>query len=168
MWRPLIDSVEDWPLAVCDGRTVDGSDLVETDHVRRQYSGSTLYMMHNPAQRFYYMSKQSKNEVLIFKNFDSKPDVEAKCKYNRPASRPPLSCVFFSFLCRLLYLSTSIVPEKTPPTQKRAFILSPLFSNQSYVNTDAPHASFLHPHATVNTPPRESIEVRAFVFTVSS
>ncbi|MCJ1424315.1 hypothetical protein MMC29_002202 [Sticta canariensis] len=108
VWRPLIDSVEDWPLAVCDGRTVDGSDLVETDHVRRQYSGSTLYMMHNSAQRFYYMSKQSKNEVLIFKNFDSKSDVEAKY---------------------------------------------------------APHASFLHPYATVNTPPRESIEVRAFVFT---
>lgn len=111
VWRPLIDSVEDWPLAVCDGRTVDGSDLVETDHVRRHYSGSTLYLMRNPAQRFYYMSKQSKNEVLIFKNFDSKPDVGAKY---------------------------------------------------------APHASFCHPHATINTPPRESIEVRAFVFTFPS
>ncbi|MCJ1467360.1 hypothetical protein MMC07_005984 [Pseudocyphellaria aurata] len=111
IWRPLIDSVEDWPLAVCDGSTVDGSDLVETDHVRRQYSGSTMYLMHNPGQKFYYMCKQSKSEVLIFKNFDSRFDVEAKY---------------------------------------------------------APHASFHHPHATINTPPRESIEVRAFVFTFPS
>lgn len=65
---------------------MDGSDLVETDHVRRHYSGSTLYLMRNPAQRFYYMSKQSKNEVLIFKNFDSKPDVGAKCKQSRSDS----------------------------------------------------------------------------------
>lgn len=65
---------------------MDGGDLVETDHVRRHYSGSTFYLMHNPAQRFYYMSKQSKNEVLIFKNFDSKPDVEAKCRQCRSDS----------------------------------------------------------------------------------
>ena len=83
VWRPLIDSVEDWPLAVCDGQTVNGSDLVETDHVRRQYSGSTLYLMRNPNQRFYYMSKQSKDEVLIFKNFDSQPEVKATCKLPR-------------------------------------------------------------------------------------
>lgn len=75
--------MEDWPLAVCDGQTVDGRDLVETDHVRRQYSGSTLYLMRNPNQRFFYMSKQSKDEVLIFKNFDSKPEVKAKCKSHR-------------------------------------------------------------------------------------
>lgn len=30
---------------------------------------------------------------------------------------------------------------------------------------DAPHASFLHPDATATTQPRESIEVRALVFT---
>lgn len=72
--------MEDWPLAVCDGQTVDESDLVETDHVRRQYSGSTLYLMRNPNQRFFYMSKQCQDEVLIFKNFDSKSEVIAKRK----------------------------------------------------------------------------------------
>jgi hypothetical protein len=75
----LVDTVKDWPLAICDGTTVNLDDLVETDHVRRQYTGSTLYLKHNNAQRFYYMDGQGKNDVLIFKNFDSKKSVKAKC-----------------------------------------------------------------------------------------
>ncbi|KAF7504096.1 hypothetical protein GJ744_002861 [Endocarpon pusillum] len=108
VWRPLIDCVEDWPLAVCDGTTVEASDLVEADHVRRQYTGSTLYVRFNPRQEFYHMSKQRRNEVLIFKNFDSDP--------TKPASF-------------------------------------------------APHASFRHPHTPGIFIPRQSIEVRALVFT---
>ena len=80
VWRPLIDSVEDWPLALCDGGTVDRSDLVEADHIRRHYMGSTLYLMSNAKHRFYYLSKQSKDDVVIFKNFDSSPTVAASCK----------------------------------------------------------------------------------------
>jgi hypothetical protein len=80
VWRPLIDSVEDWPLALCDGGTVDRSDLVEADHIRRHYMGSTLYLMSNVKHRFYYLSKQSKDDVVIFKNFDSCSTVAASCK----------------------------------------------------------------------------------------
>ena len=89
--------MEDWPLAVCDGQTADESDLVETDHVRRQYSGSTLYLMRNPNQKFFYMSKQSKDEVLIFKNFDSKSEVKAKCKSQGLHMANPISLLIFDF-----------------------------------------------------------------------
>jgi hypothetical protein len=75
----LVDAVKDWPLAICDGTTVSPDDLVETDHVRRQYTGSTMYLKHNDSQRFYYMNEQGKNDVLIFKNFDSKKRVKGKC-----------------------------------------------------------------------------------------
>jgi len=108
VWRPLEYPVTDWPIAVCDGRTVSLSDLVEADHVRRQYTGSTMYLQHNLAQKFYYLDNQTKDEVLIFKNFDSARNVAAKY---------------------------------------------------------APHASFQHPNPPNNGHPRESIEVRAFVFT---
>ncbi len=81
VWRPLIESVEDWPLAICDGSTVKQSDLVEADHIRRHYMGSTMYLMPEENQKFYYMSRQNKEDVLIFKNFDSSPDVRARCKY---------------------------------------------------------------------------------------
>ncbi|KAL9609701.1 MAG: hypothetical protein Q9167_005551 [Letrouitia subvulpina] len=119
VWRPLIDSVEDWPIAVSDGRTIKRCDLVEADHVRRHYTGSTMYLMPDPQQQFYYMSKQSKNDVLIFKNFDSKRDVDA-------------------------------------PSNKHRLLIDEIV---------APHASFLHPDATADATPRESIEVRALVFT---
>ncbi|CZR52359.1 uncharacterized protein PAC_02236 [Phialocephala subalpina] len=80
VWRPLVNSVEDWPLAVCDGSTVNQNDLVEADHIRRHYMGSTMYLQHHESQQFYFMSKQSKDDVLIFKNFDSRKDVAANCK----------------------------------------------------------------------------------------
>lgn len=74
-----MSSVEDWPLAVCDGSTVDHQDLVEADHIRRHYMGSTMYLKHNAQQKFYFMSKQTKDEVLIFKNFDSERGAAATC-----------------------------------------------------------------------------------------
>lgn len=59
--------MQGWPLAVCDGSTVREEDLVETGHVRKRYTGSTLYLMHNPAQRFLFMSAQGRDDVLIFR-----------------------------------------------------------------------------------------------------
>jgi hypothetical protein len=80
IWRPLIHAVEDWPLAICDGRSIREQDLIETDHVRRHYTGSTLYLLHHPEQRWYYMGNQGKEDVLIFKNFDSHSRDGAKGK----------------------------------------------------------------------------------------
>ncbi|KIW66777.1 hypothetical protein PV04_06072 [Phialophora macrospora] len=108
LWRPIVDAVRDYPLAICDGSTVSPSDLVEADHVRRHYMGSTMYLKHNERQKFYFMSRQTKDEVLIFKNFDS---------------------------------------AETPAA------------------TYAPHASFLDPDIPEAFTPRQSIEVRALVFT---
>ena len=88
VWRPLIRSVQDWPLAVCDGATVRRSDLVETDHIRRHYTGSTMYLQHSAEQRFYYMSRQGKEDVLIFKQFDSQSNISGQCPYGSP-----LSCI---------------------------------------------------------------------------
>jgi hypothetical protein len=34
-----------------------------------------MYMMYNPKQKFYYLGGQRDDEVLIFKNFDSREDV---------------------------------------------------------------------------------------------
>ncbi|KAH9985174.1 hypothetical protein F4779DRAFT_632510 [Xylariaceae sp. FL0662B] len=76
VWRP-IGQVREWPLALCDGRTVDDSDLVECDHIRRHYTGSTMYLLERPRHRWYYLSNQTPDEVIIFKNFDSSENVEA-------------------------------------------------------------------------------------------
>lgn len=78
-----MDEVGDWPLALCDGRTVKPGDLVETDHIQRKYTGPTMYMMHNPGHKFYYLGGQRTDEVIIFKNFDT---LEGVCPCEFPLS----------------------------------------------------------------------------------
>lgn len=45
-----------------------------------------MYLQHNPEQRFYYMSKQGKDDVLIFKQFDSQGNIPGQCSYQVPTS----------------------------------------------------------------------------------
>lgn len=108
VWKPLRNPVEDWPLAVCDGSNVEYSDMVETDHVRRLYTGANMNVMYRAKYRWHYLHKQSESEVLLLKQFDSASNVKAR------------------------------------------------FS---------PHVSFEHPNVPTGAPRRESIEVRALVFT---
>lgn len=81
IWRPIVDVVEDVPLALCDARTTTPEDMVETDHVRKHYLGAALYLMAREKYRWYYLHRQRKDEVTLLKMFDSDPDVEAKCEY---------------------------------------------------------------------------------------
>ncbi|KAM0812687.1 hypothetical protein AB5N19_12678 [Seiridium cardinale] len=75
LWRPINGPVQMWPLALCDGRSVSKACLVESDRVRRNYTGGTTFVLEEPCRRWHYLSKQGVNEVTIFKNFDSKSDV---------------------------------------------------------------------------------------------
>ncbi|KAF2790169.1 hypothetical protein K505DRAFT_221899, partial [Melanomma pulvis-pyrius CBS 109.77] len=75
--KPL-KPVTNWPLAVCDTRTVRIDDLVTTDTVRRKYTGETFYAKFNPEQRWYYMPNQDPDEVLLLKIFDSRMDAETR------------------------------------------------------------------------------------------
>ncbi|PSS22369.1 hypothetical protein M430DRAFT_137540 [Amorphotheca resinae ATCC 22711] len=81
VWRPLQHAVEDWPLAVCDGSTVDDNDLLETDIVRRDFRehvGANMFALHRERYRWYYLSRQQPDEVLIFKQFDTESGVKAR------------------------------------------------------------------------------------------
>ncbi|KAF2000919.1 methyltransferase CmcJ [Amniculicola lignicola CBS 123094] len=77
VWKPLDHAVEQWSLAVCDGNTILPTALVETDSVRRENTTTLYYATHSSEQRWYFLNKQTPDEALIFKHFDSKPDVKA-------------------------------------------------------------------------------------------
>ncbi|PSN60877.1 methyltransferase CmcJ [Corynespora cassiicola Philippines] len=77
VWKPLVNSVEEWPLAVCDGTTVDPSCMIETDSIRKDNISTNYYATFSTAQKWYYLHNQSPDEALIFKHFDSKPNVRA-------------------------------------------------------------------------------------------
>lgn len=71
VWRPLVDPVEDYPLALCDARTLKPTDLVDTERRARDHTGEIQLALHNPAQRWYYYPDMRPDEVLLFKTFDS-------------------------------------------------------------------------------------------------
>jgi hypothetical protein len=79
-------TVEDWPLAVADGSNVSLDDFLETDHVRRKYKGASLNLMYRPGYRWFYLEHQTKDEVILFKNFDSSNRAKAACKYSNEFS----------------------------------------------------------------------------------
>ncbi|KAJ5565073.1 hypothetical protein N7513_001315 [Penicillium frequentans] len=73
MWRPIGGPVEDDPIAVCDGRTLDTTKLIGTNMIRGDYNGTLMYPLYDPthACQWYYMSGQGVEDVLLFKSFDS-------------------------------------------------------------------------------------------------
>ena len=68
-----MDVIHDRPIAICDASTIKRGDLVEADHVRKHYSGTNYYALSSPHYRWYYLNKQTKDEVTLVKIFDSFP-----------------------------------------------------------------------------------------------
>ncbi|KAK3357867.1 methyltransferase CmcJ [Lasiosphaeria hispida] len=78
VWRPINNTVEDYPLAFCDPSSVPTQDHVECDHVRRKFKGANMYFHFGEKQKWYYLGQQQPEEVLLMKMFDSDPSVKAK------------------------------------------------------------------------------------------
>ena len=78
VWRPINRRVDDQPLAVSDGSLVDEDDLLATDHVTRHHVGETYNVLHRTKYRWYYISHQEVDEVLLFKTYDSSTGVPAR------------------------------------------------------------------------------------------
>jgi hypothetical protein len=74
--------VKDWPLCLCDAGTVQPGDLVESDHVRKAYTGMTMYALESELYRWYYLSEQKRSEVTLIKIFDSDPTGPAVRKHS--------------------------------------------------------------------------------------
>ncbi len=75
VWRPLDRPVVDYPLGICDGKTVKERDMYECDVVRVRFIGGTVYIAHDEEQKWHYLSNQDPSEVLLLKMFDSYDDV---------------------------------------------------------------------------------------------
>ncbi|KAI1392899.1 uncharacterized protein F4822DRAFT_145843 [Hypoxylon trugodes] len=77
IWRPLVAVVEDLPLALCDARTVSQEDLVETEFINTDDIRRSYMVKYSDSFQFHYLSRMTKDEICIFKVFDS-ADVETK------------------------------------------------------------------------------------------
>ena len=75
-WRATSQPPQDNTLAICDGRTVANDDTVEFDVTigPEEIPGNTFVSRvckHNAAHGWYYFSNLTRDEVLVFKAFDS-------------------------------------------------------------------------------------------------
>jgi len=75
-WRSIAGGTQDVPLAFCDSRTVKRQDCIEADAHFEQEDGSGWVMeawaiAHNPDHRWYYFPDMTREEIVLFKTFDS-------------------------------------------------------------------------------------------------
>jgi len=94
IWRPIFGPVRDFPLTLGDFRTFDlERDGEPTDLVFPHYVGESLNLYHHRDHRWYFARDQMKDEVWMFKCFDSMPGV-ASGKFPELAD-PPFRCTNF-------------------------------------------------------------------------
>ncbi|KIV88452.1 hypothetical protein PV10_08135 [Exophiala mesophila] len=99
-WRPLLASLEDNPLALCDFRSVDPDDLVPADRVIPSNEGEVYYLKYNPDQKWYWLDSMTMDELFIFIMYDSEKGPQARyCPHvpvknpRAPAEAPPRKSV---------------------------------------------------------------------------
>lgn len=72
LWRPTIATpLLDAPLALCDARTLGPDDLIPNRLIYRERTGETYIGRHSPGQRWHYFAHQRRDEVIVFKHYDS-------------------------------------------------------------------------------------------------
>ncbi|EJF63737.1 hypothetical protein BD309DRAFT_182545 [Dichomitus squalens] len=75
LWRPIHHAAWDWPLALCDYRTVDRSnDLVPTTLKYPDRDGETFSVKFNPANKWRYLRGMEPDEIVLIKCYDSQDD----------------------------------------------------------------------------------------------
>ncbi len=84
-WRPIIEPVEDMPLAICDAQTTELEDFVATkiEHFQEDnlttptLTGEIYSFKYNPKHRWFYVPKMKSSEVILLKCYDSADDGRA-------------------------------------------------------------------------------------------
>ncbi|KAH9939064.1 uncharacterized protein BXZ73DRAFT_44270 [Epithele typhae] len=76
LWRPIENAAVDWPLALCDARTVDvAKELVPVRMVCPEgRAGETFSVRHGKGHRWHFLRGMTPEECVIFKCFDSIDD----------------------------------------------------------------------------------------------
>ncbi|ETI19373.1 hypothetical protein G647_09205 [Cladophialophora carrionii CBS 160.54] len=80
-WRSLVDSLEDNPLTLCDWRSIDPrKDLIESDQIVPSRETEIYHIFARPHHRWHWLSRQRRDEVYIFLQFDTRADGNARCR----------------------------------------------------------------------------------------
>ena len=81
LWRPIGDVVQRNPLVLIDASTVRREDIIDYRPVREGERGRAAVPLYHPEQRFYYVPLMRPDEVLVFKQLDSRPGHAFVCPH---------------------------------------------------------------------------------------
>jgi hypothetical protein len=74
-WRVLTDPPQDFPLALCDGRTVETSDIVPVEYHLNSAGRDVTYRSngsrYSERHQWWYFPDMTVDEMIVFKGFDS-------------------------------------------------------------------------------------------------
>ncbi|KAH7102228.1 hypothetical protein BKA62DRAFT_121732 [Auriculariales sp. MPI-PUGE-AT-0066] len=74
LWRPIGNPALDFPLALCDFRSIDqDADLFPHKIYFAKYEGETLAVRHSDRHQWKYLRGQTPEEFILIKCFDSDP-----------------------------------------------------------------------------------------------
>jgi hypothetical protein len=95
-WRPIRGAVMIDPLAMCDGRTIPEKGFILVQRRYKYRTGEVYHIAYNPAHVWCYFPRMERNEALVFKVFDTDPNVATRFTAhsafddpNTPAGAPP-------------------------------------------------------------------------------
>jgi len=92
VWRSIgAAPVLDTPLALCDARSVRPDDLVATELRYPDRTGEISFVLHRPEHLWSHVSEMRRDEVLLFKQYDSRPEVARfvpHAAFDHPAMPP--------------------------------------------------------------------------------
>ena len=78
LWQPIRGPVVSSPLALCDAQSVASEDWIGCDLDYGDRIGEIYNVAFNPTHRWYYIPNMQADEILIFKNYDSREDGTAR------------------------------------------------------------------------------------------
>ncbi len=90
IWRSIRHPVLDTPLAVCDARSVGARDLIVGEVRYPHRNGEIYFLAPSPRHRWWYFSAMSRDEALVFTQYDSQVSGTARftphCAFDHPAA----------------------------------------------------------------------------------
>jgi hypothetical protein len=96
VWRPIRGTVLIDPLGMCDGRTIPEKGFILVQRRYKYRTGEVYHIAYNPEHVWYWFPRMERNEALVFKVFDTDPNVATRFTAhsafddpNTPAGAPP-------------------------------------------------------------------------------
>lgn len=78
LWKPLYETVEELPLAMCDVQSCKPDDLLRTHLLYEDRQGEVYTMRYQPNHRWIYFPNMTTTQALILKTYDSETDGRAR------------------------------------------------------------------------------------------